>query len=114
MKYRRGLTGPTHDEAPPRAGLGAVDDDLGGGHRDRVETSPLGLEAQGGSLPALKSLRLGMTQEHVEAVVGPPSSEGIRPDGSVWKIITRPGSFYWVELDYDANGRLRSFRKDCF
>lgn len=70
--------------------------------------------AQGGSLPALKSLRLGMTQEHVEAVVGPPSSEGIRPDGSVWKIITRPGSFYWVELDYDANGRLRSFRKDCF
>jgi hypothetical protein len=69
---------------------------------------------QGGTLPSLSRLRIGMSQAQVTAVVGPPSSAGTRPDGSSWMTITRPESFYWIDLDFDQRGRLRVFRKDCF
>jgi hypothetical protein len=70
--------------------------------------------AQGGTLPSLSRLRNGMSEAQVTAIVGPPSSEVTRPDGSSFMTITRPGSFYWIELDFDRSGRLRFFRKDCF
>jgi hypothetical protein len=70
--------------------------------------------AQGGTLPPLSGLRVGMSKAQVTAVVGPPSSKGKRRDGSSWMLITRPGSFDWIDLEFDASGRLRLFRKDCF
>jgi hypothetical protein len=48
---------------------------------------------QGGTLPSLSGLRVGMSEARVTAIVGPPSSKGERPDGSSWLTITRPGSF---------------------
>jgi hypothetical protein len=70
--------------------------------------------AQGGTLPSLSGLRVGMTQAQVAAVVGPPSSRGDRPDGTSWLTITRPGSLYWIEVEFDQAGRLRVARKESF
>jgi hypothetical protein len=70
--------------------------------------------SQGGTLPTLSGLRVGMSREEVIAIVGSPSSEGNRSDGTSWMSVTREGSLYWIDFDFDANGRLVFFRKDCF
>jgi hypothetical protein len=69
---------------------------------------------KGGDLPSLSELRNGMTEDEVKSIVGYPSSKGDRPDGTTWWVITRSGSLYWVELDFDAEGRLRAFKTECF
>lgn len=47
-------------------------------------------------------------------MVGPPSQEVIRPDGSRAIIITRPDSLTWLEMEFDSQRRLISFRYDEF
>jgi len=56
----------------------------------------------GGDLP-LGSLRLGMTRPEVRDIVGPPTPEGSTDDS--W-LITRYGSLYWLEVEFDRDGRL--------
>ncbi len=68
----------------------------------------------GGTLPSLSGLRIGMTKTEVSSQVGPPTSAGDRSDGTSWMLISRPGSLDWIELDFDAAGQLRSFAKDRF
>jgi hypothetical protein len=68
----------------------------------------------GGRLPSLTALRHGMTRNEVESVTGPPTWAGQRPDGSSWMIVTRPESLAWIELDFDAVGRLRLFKYERF
>jgi hypothetical protein len=68
----------------------------------------------GGTLPSLSGLRIGMTKTEVESRVGSPTSAGERPDGTSWLLITRPGSLDWIEMDFDAAGKLRSFAKERF
>lgn len=69
---------------------------------------------RGGGLPALDGLRVGMTREQVAASVGPPSAEGLRPDGTRWMTVARPGSLVWVELEFDTRGRLTAFGYERF
>ena len=68
----------------------------------------------GGNLPSLNELRNGMTKAQVGSVVGSPSFGGERPDGTSHWVITRSGSFYWVELEFDARGRLQAFKTGSF
>jgi hypothetical protein len=68
----------------------------------------------GGNLPSLNDLRNGMAKAQVRAIVGSPSFLGERPDGTSTWVITRSGSLYWVDLDFDAEGRLQLFRTDSF
>jgi hypothetical protein len=55
-----------------------------------------------------------MTKIEVESVIGPPTSAGQRPDGSSWMIVTRPRSLVWIQLEFDAVGRLRLFKYERF
>lgn len=69
---------------------------------------------RGGGLPAPDGLKAGITRGQVVARLGPPSAEGERPDGTRWMRFTRPGSFVWVELEFDARGRLSAFGYERF
>jgi|GEM_PF-5878818 len=69
---------------------------------------------EGGNLPSLDGLRAGMTKAQVEAIVGPPTSKGERPDGTSWRVIVRPESTVWIELDFNTTGHLSSFHYERF
>lgn len=69
---------------------------------------------QGWGLPSLDGLRVGMTKPEAVVIVGQPSSEGKRPDGTIWLIITQPQSLVWIDLEFDAKGLLRSFHYERF
>jgi hypothetical protein len=56
-------------------------------------------------------LRVGMTRAEAKAAVGRPRIES--KDGTSW-IVTRFGSSDWLEIKSDADGRVESFRTDCF
>jgi hypothetical protein len=68
----------------------------------------------GGRLPPLAVVRHGMTRIQVESVMGPPTSAGQRPDGTSWMIVTRPDSLVWIELEFNAAGKLRLFKYERF
>jgi hypothetical protein len=53
----------------------------------------------GGTFPSLTGLRIGMTRTEVESRVGSPTSTGVRPDGTSWMSISRPGSLDWTEME---------------
>ena len=69
---------------------------------------------KGGNLPSVNELQTGMTKAQVESIVGSPSFGGERPDGTSYWVITRSGSWYWVVLDFDTKGCLRSYKTECF
>jgi len=65
---------------------------------------------RGGTLP-LGGLRLGMTRTEVRFITGPP--QYVSPDSSSW-VVTRPGSDVWLDIQFDADGRVKFFRTDEF
>ncbi len=69
---------------------------------------------KGGNLPSVNALQTGMTKAQVESLMGSPSFGGERSDGTSYWVITRSGSWYWVELDFDTRDCLCAHKTEYF